>query len=150
MDRRAEIAVTFQRHYGYYRKIGDETRRQQVEAERSIKLQYSGRATFELLQNAFDRAEKHVVASVVEEEGGPACLIVGNDGQALTVDAAFDYERPVLDPDSHKRSDFHALCSLHTSNKTPEQSIGNKGVGFRSVFSLADRVSILILQRPTS
>ena len=43
---------------------------------------------------------------------------------------------------TNRRSDFHALCSLHTSNKVPDESIGNKGVGFRSVFSLSDRVRV--------
>ena len=57
----SEIATTFRKHYDYYDRIGNETRVQQLKDEQSIKLQYGGRATFELLQNAFDRAERHVL-----------------------------------------------------------------------------------------
>ncbi|HTN86988.1 MAG TPA: hypothetical protein VL242_24990, partial [Sorangium sp.] len=57
------------------------------------------------------------------------------------MDPRFSYE--ATDPDEERRrSDFHALCSLHTSNKSPDESIGNKGVGFRSVFALGKRVQV--------
>jgi hypothetical protein len=143
MHRHQDIAETFRRHYAYYGKIGDETRRQQLEAERSIRREYGGRTTFELLQNAFDRAERHVLVAVVDSTSGQACLIVGNDGMALSVSAAFDYEKTSPAWATAVRSDFHAICSLHTSSKKADESIDNKGVGFRSVFALAPYVQVI-------
>ncbi len=137
----SQIATTFQQHYDYYSRIGNETRVQQLKYEQSIKLQYGGRATFELLQNAFDRAEKSVLIAHVESADGSANLIVGNDGQSVGFDPCFDYDAHVIEG-TNRRSDFHAMCSLHTSNKLPDESIGNKGVGFRSVFSLSDHVRV--------
>jgi hypothetical protein len=50
------------------------------------------------------------------------------------------YERP---EDSDARvSDLHALLSLHSSSKRAQESVGNKGVGFRSVFACTDRVEV--------
>ena len=45
-----QIAATFQRHYDYYSRVGNETRIQQIKDEQSIKLQYGGRQAFELLR----------------------------------------------------------------------------------------------------
>jgi len=137
----SQIATTFQRHYDYYSRIGNETRVQQIKDEQSIKLQYGGRATFELLQNAFDRAEQTVLIAQMPSSNGQSRLLVGNDGQSVSFDPEFDYDAHVVEG-TNRRSDFHALCSLHTSNKLPDESIGNKGVGFRSVFSLSDHVRI--------
>lgn len=130
------VRQTFRNHYAYYRDVGAETRRQQLAAERSLRLAYAGRAAFELVQNAFDRCDRVVSVGV---DAGARLLTVGNDGRALGVDPAFNYRE---DDRAPRRSDFHALCSLHTSNKSPDESIGNKGVGFRSVFSLGNRVQV--------
>lgn len=45
-------------------------------------------------------------------------------------------------PAARGRSYFHALCTLHISNKTPDQDFGNKGIGFRSVFGVSDRCEV--------
>lgn len=57
------------------------------------------------------------------------------------MDPEYDYARPPETSDG-RRPDFNALCSLHTSNKRPEESVGNKGIGFRSVFWLGDFVRV--------
>jgi hypothetical protein len=132
-----EIRAAFQRHHAYYARLRGETVRQQVANERSLAQAYEGRTTFELVQNALDRCEQEVLVDIVP--GAPALLVVGNDGSPVSVDANFDYEVDVL---SGERSDFHALCSVHTSNKPPDKNFGNKGIGFRSVFSLAERVQV--------
>lgn len=132
-----EITAAFQRHYAYYARLRGETVRQQVANERSLAQAYEGRTTFELVQNALDRCEREVLVDIVP--GAPTLLVVGNDGSPVSVDAHFDYEVDVL---SGERSDFHALCSVHTSNKPPGKNFGNKGIGFRSVFSLAERVQV--------
>jgi len=97
--------------------------------ERSASLDYRGRLLFELLQNAVDRAEGQVV---VRHE--PGRLYFGNDG------APFSIWPEGGDP--RGESDFHALCSINTSNKTAAGSIGNKGVGFKSVWEVASSVTI--------
>lgn len=135
-----EIRITFQRHHDYYQKIPGETRQQQIEGEKSLRLQYAGRAPFELVQNAFDRCRNHVFCGMLDSE--KKILIVGNDGQSISVDDKFDYDSQADAKTSQKRSDFHALCSVHTSNKQADESIGNKGVGFKSVFSLANYVQV--------
>jgi hypothetical protein len=141
MDEIERIARTFQRHHKYYQGVGGETLQQQLSAERAIRLQYAGRATFELLQNALDRCERLCLVALVSVEHG-ALLIVGNDGPAVSVDPEFDYTSPRAPGVAAQRSDFHALCSMHTSNKLPDESIGNKGVGFRAVFSLGEYVQV--------
>src|SRR5439155_14131719 len=137
----ARIALTFRRHHDYYRQVGGETLQQQLSDERAIRIQYAGRATFELVQNALDRCERICVVAVVRGEKGPM-LVVGNDGSGVSVDEAFDYITPRTPGMAAPRSDFHALCSMHTSNKSPDESIGNKGVGFRAVFTLGDYVQV--------
>ncbi|WP_437915097.1 hypothetical protein WME73_06390 [Sorangium sp. So ce302] len=134
------LAQTFANHHDYYRAVGGETLNQQLADEGAISNQYAGRAAFELLQNALDRCDKVCVVALVRENGSTR-LLVANDGATVSFDPDFDY-RSLSRHARLRRSDFHALCSLHTSNKTPDESIGNKGVGFRSVFALADRVQV--------
>jgi len=135
-----DISATLINHYQYYSGVRAETCEQQLRHEKEISQQYSGRALFELVQNAFDHCDKKVVVLFKEDDQG-CKLIVGNDGKSLSVDPNYDYD--AWNPtQSRKRSDFHALCSLSTSNKNPDESIGHKGIGFKSVFSMANNVQI--------
>jgi hypothetical protein len=97
--------------------------------ERSVTNDYRGRVLYELLQNAVDRAEKHIWIDFNREK---RVLIVANDGQP------FAYQARTGEP----RSDFAAICAIDTSNKPVGKSIGNKGVGFKSVWSLGHSVQI--------
>ena len=85
---------------------------------------YRGRCVLELLQNAHD-------ALVETAEGDPGLLtfslktepepvlLVANSGRAF------------------ERKDFKGLCQLGQSPKDPNKSVGNKGLGFRSVLEVA-------------
>lgn len=97
--------------------------------EQAVTNDYRGRVLYELLQNAVDRAKKHIWINV---DRSRKSLIVANDGEP------FGYMKREGEP----RSDFAALCAIDTSNKAMGKSIGNKGVGFKSVWSLGDSVQI--------
>src|SRR5690554_5409006 len=100
-----------------------------IENERAITNDYRGRVLYELLQNAVDRAERNIWITVDTAAGS---VTVANDGvpfSAVTREGA-------------ARSDFAALCAIHTSNKRPGESIGNKGVGFKSVWEFCHAVQV--------
>jgi len=100
-----------------------------IRHEQGIRNDYMGRAPFELLQNAIDRAEAKVVLSLCRDT---ATFSVSNDGQPFSFQKSKD----------ETRSDFAALCAVNASNKTAGKSIGNKGVGFRSIWQFCKKVKI--------
>ena len=83
----------------------------------------------ELLQNAHDALAKPApvdprrISFVLNKSPEPA-LLVGNTGR----------------PFHHK--DFKGLCQLAQSPKDPNESVGNKGLGFRSVLEVSTRPEI--------
>ncbi|MBI5515255.1 MAG: DUF3883 domain-containing protein [Deltaproteobacteria bacterium] len=91
-----------------------------------IEHQYHGRFVIELLQNAHDalqtspreasRRIEFVLDTSVEPHG---VLYVANDGRPF------------------RREDLRALANLGQSSKDPRESIGNKGIGFRSVLEVS-------------
>lgn len=97
--------------------------------ERSVTNDYRGRVLFELLQNAVDRAEEKIWIEFNREK---RTLVVANDGKPFAFKAR----------DGEPRSDFAAICAIDTSNKAMGKSIGNKGVGFKSVWSLTESVQV--------
>lgn len=99
-------------------------------AEQACSLDYQGRFLYELLQNAVDRADDTVR---IHLDGNRGQLLFGNDGEHFSI-----YPQ---EPGGHL-SDFHALCSIHTSSKSSAESIGNKGVGVKSVWEVADRFTV--------
>lgn len=105
-------------------------------SERAMVREYAGRVVYELIQNALDRASELILVQATESNGRRQ-LLVGNDGLPVTV-----HERR-----HGKRSDFHSLCSLHSSTKSASTSVGNKGVGFRSTFSASPRVNVFSRDR---
>ncbi len=140
-----EIQQVFTNHYDYFRSKDGEIAHQQRTGESQIRREYSGRVVFELLQNAIDRAESTVKVQLVESDHAhhEYVLIVANDGDGIRVNPEYKYDNPPdAGEDGSRRPDFNALCSLHTSNKSPEESIGTKGIGFRSVFSVSDHVRV--------
>jgi hypothetical protein len=118
----------FKKHHDYYRKLGFTTISEQAGHIVQVGADYQGRAIYELLQNAFDKADKNILIKV---EGNT--LYVANDGMPFTYAAEYDYDQGK----SQCRGDFQALCSISTSEKNRNESIGNKGVGFKSVFSIS-------------
>ncbi|MBM7115739.1 DUF3883 domain-containing protein [Archangium primigenium] len=96
-----------------------------------IEHQYHSRFIIELLQNAHDAlfaapdvGKGRIEVALVTEPSGAASLYVANDGRP------FHYDN------------FLALTRLGQSNKDPTQSIGHKGLGFRSVLEVCDAPEI--------
>ena len=109
--------LIFEKHYEYYKNIGIETIKQQAGQVEQVSSDYQGRVIYELLQNAFDKAEKRILVMVRGNS-----LYVANDGDKFTYVADYDYGRG-----SSKRGDFQSMCSISTSTKSADTSIGNKG-----------------------
>lgn len=129
------VTAAFAAHYKYYANMRGIAAESAANGEAAVSRQYAGRVAFELLQNALDRASSR---AMIRRDGNR--LVVANDGRAVTCDPSFRFEQPISE--GNKPSDFHSLCSMHTSNKNPDDDNGNKGVGFRSVFSVASRVYV--------
>ncbi len=116
--------------YLYGRKIGQPATREQKEfIEGIVATDYDGRTVVELLQNGHDahpadRTDGQLEFLLREDEGTSGVLYVANAGH----------------PVSHE--DFTAMCRVAMSNKRPDEGIGNKGVGFKSVLQLADSPEI--------
>ena len=135
------LKTIFKKHHCYYESQRGESARVQHGDEQGVRRAHAGRVVFELLQNALDRADAEITVNVVETPTSASsyALVVTNDGLPISVDPEFNYRDP---PEEAHRPDFNALCSVHLSNKSPDESVGNKGVGFRSVFWLNDWVRV--------
>ena len=125
------IKQVFENHYNFYTSIGVDVVKSASGHTDQVSSDYQGRVLYELLQNAFDRAENKIVVKVVGTS-----LFVANDGKRFTYNAEHDYENGGSVGEKFERCDFQSLCSISTSNKTANESIGNKGVGFKSVYAL--------------
>ncbi|MFG2439036.1 sacsin N-terminal ATP-binding-like domain-containing protein [Streptomyces sp. NPDC048508] len=91
--------------------------------EQMLSPEYKGRVLVELLQNAHDahharHSDGHVEIVLDEDEGEHGVLYVANGGRPLGY------------------KNFEALCSIGLSSKRPDEGIGHKGVGFKSVLQL--------------
>ena len=86
--------------------------------EEQLSQEYHGRFLIELIQNADD-----------------AC---GNDGQILIVIRQEPTPRVVVCNTGRgfSQKNFESLCTLGLTDKNPEDAIGNKGLGFRSVLEV--------------
>lgn len=93
--------------------------------EKNTTYEYEGRELLELLQNADDAAESASDPKVlIHLEGNQ--LVIANTGQVFSSEGL--------------KSIFHS----HLSSKFNQKNqIGNKGLGFRTTLSWAERVSIL-------
>lgn len=124
----AKINKIFKLHHAYY-NTSDQTRtEQQAGGIEQVSKDYEGRAIYELLQNAFDRAESNILIKVTSD-----ALYIANDGKRFTYAAEYAYKAPDNEP-----GDFQTLCSMYTSRKNRNESIGNKGIGFKSVFEISE------------
>lgn len=131
------IEQIFNKHHTYYKCVGVETIKQQASQYKQVSDAYQGRVIFELLQNAIDKAQSNILISV-ENWNGISYLLVANDGCQFTFDSAYNYENG----GDNKRCDFQSLCSIATSTKNASTNIGNKGVGFKSVFSISHHATV--------
>ncbi len=97
-----------------------------------VEHQYSGRFLIELIQNAHDAMNElpedgnkgRLEILVAQDEQPYGALYVANDGLPFT------------------QSNFESLSQLGQSDKDPQKSIGNKGIGFRSVLEICDSPEI--------
>ncbi|MBP5502796.1 MAG: DUF3883 domain-containing protein [Bacteroidales bacterium] len=136
MEKNPIVDKIFENHHQYYNSIGVETIKQQAAQFKQVSDAYQGRVIFELLQNAIDRADKKILVLITEIDE-QCCLIVANDGENFTYNMEHDYENG-----GNTRFDFQSLCSIATSTKDSSRFIGNKGVGFKSVFSISKLANI--------
>ncbi len=124
-----------QAHLQYHRRLEAQTREQQLRHDDATISDYRGRIVVEFFQNAIDRAANHVRIDLVGNR-----FVVGNDNPAGVVSI---FPLPETATDGRlDRSDFHSLCSSDTSRKRACESIGNKGLGFKSIFREAQSVEI--------
>jgi hypothetical protein len=94
-----------------------------------VTADYHGRFLFELIQNANDahpleRDDGEVNVFLAADESPFGSLYVANRGRGFT------------------RENVEALCDMGMSSKSPGESIGNKGLGFRSVHHISDAPEI--------
>ncbi len=136
-----DIYKIFEEHWEYYSKKTATDIAQITGLTKHISNEYEGRVVYELMQNAFDPASKFVKVEIKDIDD-KSYLIVSNDG------TPFGYEKfnHATESIPKKKDNFHSLCSIATSNKTIEENIGNKGVGFKSVFDLSNEVYIVSKQ----
>ncbi|MFB7760556.1 ATP-binding protein [Streptomyces xiamenensis] len=105
--------------------------------ERMLSPEYKGRVLVELLQNAHDAHPARdglgrVEIVLDEDEGEHGVLYVANAGRPLAY------------------KNFEALCSIGLSSKRPDEGIGHKGVGFKSVLQLTAAPELYSVVRATS
>lgn len=91
---------------------------------RQMQREYEDRFLYELVQNAYDAhpsdADGEIAVLLADDESDHGVLYVANRGNPFA------------------RENFDAICELAQSNKTPDESIGNKGVGFKSVLQVCE------------
>lgn len=98
---------------------------QLANAAEHISAEYHGRFLIELIQNANDQAVRQgLTDSLVTIHRTRRLLAVGNSGQP------FDEGK------------VEAITSIFKSDKTADECIGNKGIGFKAVFQVADSAEI--------
>lgn len=101
-----------------------------INHENGIVNDYRGRAIYEFFQNAIDRASQNIWIRLdtVKQQ-----LIIANDGEPFSIERV----------GNQRYSDFSAVCSINTSSKNQNESIGNKGVGFKSCWEYTDQVTVI-------
>ncbi len=94
-----------------------------------ITQEYRGRCVLELLQNAHDALggarpdDPRQISFVLVTEPEPV-LLIANSGRPF------------------RQKDFEGICQLGQSPKDPNESVGNKGLGFQSVLEVSTRPQI--------
>ncbi|WP_426940199.1 sacsin N-terminal ATP-binding-like domain-containing protein [Pseudarthrobacter sp. S6] len=94
-------------------------------AQELVRQQYTGRYPFELLQNANDAARDTGTRGRAHFLLTDTALIVADNGSGFG------------DPQ------VEAICSLGRSSKGPGESVGHKGLGFKSVGEITDHPQIV-------
>lgn len=112
-------------------RVASYQRRGEWNVYRSLKIlienaigEYEHRTLLELLQNAHDahhpgQRDGRIAIALAENEGEHGTIYVANDGRPFSV------------------SNFDSICGVAESDKNPDEGIGNKGIGFKSVLQLS-------------
>ena len=105
-------------------KNGTQNYRTVASLDAQIAQEYRGRCVLELLQNAHDalaesKPEDPGRISFVLKTSPEPVLLIGNTGRPFRLE------------------DFKGVCQLAQSPKDPNESVGNKGLGFRSVLEVS-------------
>jgi len=112
----------------------------QANTEAESSKDYTGRVVYEFFQNAVDRADKNIWMELTENT-----FIISNDGKEFSIsENEIDKEgyNFYQDIDEKPKGDFHSLNSIHNGEKQAGESIGNKGVGFKSCWNVSKHVKI--------
>ena len=110
-------------------KNGTRNYRTVASLDAQIAQEYRGRCILELLQNAHDALahggphDAGLISFALTTDPEPV-LSVGNSGRPF------------------RKKDFDAICQLAQSPKDPNKSVGNKGLGFRSVLEVSSAPEI--------
>lgn len=118
-------------------KNGTRNYRTIASLDEQIAQEYRGRCILELLQNAHDALanvecdDLRQIAFVLSTSPEPV-LLVGNSGHPFRIE------------------DFEGICQLGQSPKDPNESVGNKGLGFRSVLGVSSCPEIWSIAPPRS
>ena len=105
-------------------KNGTRNYRTVASLNEQIAQEYRGRCVLELLQNAHDALayagpnDQRRISFMLNTHPEPV-LLVANTGHPF------------------RREDFKGICQLAQSPKDPNESVGNKGLGFRSVLEVS-------------
>ena len=129
IDPVSEFALAQLRSFLDELKNGSRTYATVTSLSRQITEEYRGRAVLELLQNAHDALldaapdDPRQVSFILRTAPKPV-LWIANSGAAF------------------RRKNFKGLCNLGQSPKDPNKSVGNKGLGFRSVLEICSSPAI--------
>ncbi|MGM0520356.1 MAG: hypothetical protein ACQERD_12025 [Campylobacterota bacterium] len=115
-------------------KNGRSITQSQSGTESESSKDYVGRVAFEFFQNAVDRADSNIWMELVEDKNNYE-FVISNDGVPFSI-----YKNS--ENNTNKKSDFYGLNSIHNGTKTAGESIGNKGVGFKSCWNVSNHVII--------
>ncbi len=106
-------------------KAGEREHREIANMAAQVGADYHGRFIVELLQNASDQAcEAGLTESAVTVVRTAELVAVANEGAPFTEDG------------------LRSITSLGLSTKNPQDAIGNKGIGFKSVFQVSERPEV--------
>jgi hypothetical protein len=113
------------------------TREQKAFIENVLSTDYDGRALIELVQNAHDAHEKgstdgRILVRLDRRRGTHGVLTVANGGHPF------------------QEANLQAICRIAMSSKPPNEGIGNKGVGFKSILQLTHSPAIFSVSSGTS
>ena len=122
----AETTVNKIRSFLYEWALGTKNYRSLHSLTEQVEHQYHGRFAIELIQNAHDAllvtsgdlSVPRRIEFCLSGDGEFGTLYIANDGHPFSV------------------SNFESVSQLGQSDKSPEDSIGNKGIGFRSVLEI--------------